>query len=113
MTRHLDNIQRGRVNELQQQIQQLSVHGGASLQSSQSIAQKRQPQTILTQTTGMQKDDENITVSVSVSKLEKLKDDLDDLIAGECLLCGDVIIKSIADPFIQPSEMLEIESWAV
>jgi len=36
---------------------------------------------------------------------------LDDLIASECVLCGDVMIKSIEKRFIGDNERDVIQSW--
>lgn len=41
------------------------------------------------------------------------KDELDDLLASECPLCGDIMIKSVDKPFVDASQMKDIEAWAV
>lgn len=46
-------------------------------------------------------------------RVEKLKEELDDIIAGECILCGDVMIKAIDQPFINSEEMAIVASWAI
>ncbi|KAG0232703.1 hypothetical protein BGW42_007957 [Actinomortierella wolfii] len=52
-------------------------------------------------------------VAVVVPKLEKLREQLDDFVASECLLCGEMMIKTIDQPFVSPDEReLEI-SWSV
>jgi len=38
---------------------------------------------------------------------------LDDLIAADCPLCGDIMIKSVEKPFISPNEFDVIRSWAL
>ncbi|CAG8658675.1 5183_t:CDS:10, partial [Cetraspora pellucida] len=43
-------------------------------------------------------------VAVVVSKVDQLKDELDDLVASECVLCGDMMIKTIEKPFINEEE---------
>jgi len=43
---------------------------------------------------------------------ESLKNELDDLIASECLYCGEIMIRTIDQPFILPDEYDSvIESW--
>ncbi|KAI8823436.1 vacuolar protein sorting protein 18 [Fimicolochytrium jonesii] len=44
-------------------------------------------------------------------KTEVLKEELDDLIAAECPLCGDLMIKSVDRPFVDATEMELIRSW--
>ncbi|KAG0311305.1 hypothetical protein BGZ97_011939 [Linnemannia gamsii] len=52
-------------------------------------------------------------MAVVVPKLELLRDELDDLVASECLLCGELMIKTIDQPFLADDE-LELElSWGV
>ncbi|KAG0324912.1 hypothetical protein BG000_002004 [Podila horticola] len=52
-------------------------------------------------------------VAVVVPRLELLRDELDDLVASECLLCGELMIKTIDQPFLANDE-LELElSWGV
>ncbi|KAK9767863.1 tethering complex subunit [Basidiobolus ranarum] len=46
-------------------------------------------------------------------KLEGQKEELDELVASECYLCGDIMIKSIDLPFIPSSEQEELCSWSV
>ncbi|CAH3168704.1 unnamed protein product, partial [Porites lobata] len=43
---------------------------------------------------------------------ESLKNELDDLIASECLYCGEIMIRTIDQPFILPEEYNSVlESW--
>ncbi|TPX64225.1 hypothetical protein SpCBS45565_g06048 [Spizellomyces sp. 'palustris'] len=42
---------------------------------------------------------------------DTLKEELDDLIASECPLCGDLMIKSVDRPFIAQDEGDTIRSW--
>ncbi|KAG0260296.1 hypothetical protein BGZ95_004490 [Linnemannia exigua] len=52
-------------------------------------------------------------MAVVIPKLELLRDELDDLVASECLLCGELMIKTIDQPFLADDE-LELElSWGV
>jgi len=52
-------------------------------------------------------------MAVVVPRLELLRDELDDLVASECLLCGEMMIKTIDQPFLSNDEVdLEL-SWGV
>ncbi|KAF9187387.1 hypothetical protein BGZ50_001965 [Haplosporangium sp. Z 11] len=52
-------------------------------------------------------------MAVVVPQLELLRDELDDLVASECLLCGELMIKTIDQSFLADDE-LELElSWGV
>ncbi|KAI7860888.1 Pep3/Vps18/deep orange family-domain-containing protein [Circinella umbellata] len=44
---------------------------------------------------------------------EQLKDELDEIVASECALCGDIMIKSIDQPFIADDDADVIASWTV
>ncbi|XP_065192969.1 vacuolar protein sorting-associated protein 18 homolog [Sycon ciliatum] len=46
------------------------------------------------------------------SKVEQLKSELDDIVAADCVFCGEVMIKSIDKPFIDPKEYDDVlRSW--
>jgi len=45
--------------------------------------------------------------------VEKLREELDDIVASECALCGEVMVRTIDQPFIGTEEHDEILSWAV
>lgn len=49
-------------------------------------------------------------IDSNLSLKEQYLDELDQLIASECLFCGEIMIKSIDEPFILPAE-LESEGW--
>ncbi|KAF9207124.1 hypothetical protein BGZ49_001112 [Haplosporangium sp. Z 27] len=52
-------------------------------------------------------------MAVVVPRLELLRDEMDDLVASECLLCGELMIKTIDQPFLTSDEH-ELElSWGV
>lgn len=43
---------------------------------------------------------------------EQIKSDIDDIIASECVYCGELMIKSIDKPFIDPEKFeQEKASW--
>lgn len=51
-------------------------------------------------------------MSSVVSTKDKLCAELDDLVASDCLYCGDLMIESVDDPFINPDHYVEImKSW--
>lgn len=50
---------------------------------------------------------------LSIGKIEQLKEELDDIIASECVLCGEMMIKSIDQPFIGSEEIDVASSWAI
>ncbi|XP_064478428.1 vacuolar protein sorting-associated protein 18 homolog [Ornithodoros turicata] len=57
--------------------------------------------------------DDNVSVSsmsgpLTQSTREKLMNELDDLVASECLYCGEIAIQSIDEPFICPEEFEEV-----
>lgn len=47
------------------------------------------------------------------TRIEKLKSDLDDLVANECVYCGQIMIDSIDQPFISLDENDMVLSWMV
>ena len=49
--------------------------------------------------------------NVAPSESNQLRINLDDLVASECVLCGDIMIKSVEKPFITDSEIEIIRSW--
>ncbi|TPX38727.1 hypothetical protein SeLEV6574_g07674 [Synchytrium endobioticum] len=47
------------------------------------------------------------------NNIERMKEELDVLVASECALCGEAMIKSIDKPFIGDDEWRTLDSWAV
>lgn len=41
---------------------------------------------------------------------EQIKSDIDDIVASECVYCGELMIKSIDKPFIDPQKFEEEKS---
>ncbi|KAF7993970.1 hypothetical protein HCN44_011239 [Aphidius gifuensis] len=60
------------------------------------------------------KKDDTISIgSVSLSTKEQIKADIDDLIASDCLYCGDFMIESIDKPFIDEENYDKVMAeWA-
>ena len=46
--------------------------------------------------------------SLKMSKRDQIRAELDDLIASECIYCGDIMIKLIDKPFFEPEEYEKI-----
>lgn len=55
----------------------------------------------------------NDDASVMIARSEQLKEELDDIVASECVLCGDIMIKSIDQPFVNEDEVDVVMSWSV
>ncbi|XP_043479320.1 vacuolar protein sorting-associated protein 18 homolog isoform X2 [Leptopilina heterotoma] len=61
------------------------------------------------------KSDETVSTdgSASLSTKDQIKADIDDLIASECLYCGDLMIESIDKPFIEEEDYERVmKEWA-
>ena len=49
---------------------------------------------------------------MKMSKKDMIRAELDDLIASECIHCGDIMIKLIDKPFIEPEEFDKVsQEW--
>ncbi|CEG66164.1 hypothetical protein RMATCC62417_02794 [Rhizopus microsporus] len=48
-----------------------------------------------------------------MGKIDQLREELDDIVASECILCGETMIKSVDQPFIDDDELDVITSWAI
>ncbi|XP_014226256.1 vacuolar protein sorting-associated protein 18 homolog [Trichogramma pretiosum] len=56
---------------------------------------------------------DNASISASLSTKEQIKADIDELIASECLYCGDLMIESIDKPFIDEDDYERVvKEWA-
>jgi len=56
---------------------------------------------------------ENTNAVAGLSEIEQNKVELDELIAAECLLCGDIMIESIQLPFFNPQDQTVLSSWSI
>ncbi|KAJ2719561.1 tethering complex subunit [Coemansia sp. Benny D115] len=92
-----NRVQRRRIHELQSQSVEIS---------------KQRRQLRLTPLTGKSK-----SKGESDEQLEqqqrRVKQQLDSLVAGECPLCGEAMIKSISEPFIDPDQSGMDDAWAI
>ncbi|XP_015595539.1 vacuolar protein sorting-associated protein 18 homolog isoform X1 [Cephus cinctus] len=58
-------------------------------------------------------EDTNSVISVSLSTKDQIKADIDDLVASECLYCGELMIESIDKPFIEEGDYERVlKEWA-
>ncbi|KAJ3010566.1 hypothetical protein HKX48_007329 [Thoreauomyces humboldtii] len=58
-----------------------------------------------------QTDAPTVPVLATKAEADALKEDLDDLVASECSLCGDLMIRSVDRPFIADTEIELVASW--
>lgn len=58
-------------------------------------------------------DEEKIEPDLTMGKIEQLREELDDIVASECVLCGDIMVKSIDQPFIGDEEIEVASSWSI
>ncbi|XP_042519518.1 vacuolar sorting protein 18-like [Macadamia integrifolia] len=49
----------------------------------------------------------------SMIHADKIRSQLDDAIASECPFCGDLMIREISLPFINPEEEQQVTSWEI
>ncbi|ORX77310.1 hypothetical protein BCR32DRAFT_62125 [Anaeromyces robustus] len=70
--------------------------------------------TMKLKTGGIIKSEDEQEIAYNAKILEKLKDELQELITSECPLCGDTMISSIDLPFLDYSHESElITSWEI
>ncbi|KAJ1956238.1 tethering complex subunit [Linderina pennispora] len=89
-----NRVQRRRIHELQSQ-------------SVEIMKQRRQLR--LAPLTGKQTGESDEALEAQGRRVRK---QLDTLVAGECVLCGEVMIKSVAEPFVT-SDLAADESWTI
>ncbi|XP_064195688.1 vacuolar protein sorting-associated protein 18 homolog [Anguilla rostrata] len=56
------------------------------------------------------KEDDTVSLGAGQPSREQIKSDIDDIIAAECVFCGDLMIRSIDKPFIDPQKYEEEKS---
>ncbi|KAA0708592.1 Vacuolar protein sorting-associated protein 18 -like protein [Triplophysa tibetana] len=58
------------------------------------------------------KEEDTVSLGKGQGNREQIKSDIDDIIGSECVYCGELMIKSIDKPFIDPSNFdQEMSSW--
>ena len=105
---HMDNVQQIRVRDILDQIQQYSFNDNSSVKKVSSSNNNMNSGNY----NNSSNNNDDKEVNVTISKVDALKDELDDFIASECLYCGDIMISSISDPFIKPND-LDALSWSI
>ncbi|XP_076873703.1 vacuolar protein sorting-associated protein 18 homolog [Brachyhypopomus gauderio] len=94
-------------------VQEVTPHLSALKQSKLEELQKKL--TATTQTTKSRhrpKEEDAVSLGKGQGSREQLKSDIDDIIAAECAYCGELMIKSIDKPFIDPQKFdEEMSSW--
>ncbi|OZJ06836.1 hypothetical protein BZG36_00188 [Bifiguratus adelaidae] len=96
VTQHLNTRQIRRLVDLQEQVSKEIKTTAASTQSRLASAAGTVKDVIFPSTHTVNGDDS----AVFVARSEQLKEELDDIVAAECVLCGDAMIKSVDQPFI-------------
>ncbi|KAJ8042892.1 Vacuolar protein sorting-associated protein 18-like [Holothuria leucospilota] len=89
VTIHLSVAQRTRLSELEHQISilQASSKGAHTARKGEDLTANR-------------------------DELENLQNEIDDIVAAECVYCGDVMIRSVDKPFIDPDQLeIKNKSW--
>lgn len=100
MMKHLNSSQRRRVGELTQLVQRMQTllsavaDGGASVLTTLGVTAELSSLGIAPEARATAAD---IKMTLT-SRSEEMQGELDRYVAGECLYCGDVMIRSIADP---------------
>ena len=56
------------------------------------------------------KEEDTVSLGAGQPSREQIKSDIDDIIAAECVFCGDLMIRSIDKPFIDPQKYEEEKS---
>eukprot|EP00927_Polykrikos_kofoidii_P006725 TRINITY_DN12718_c0_g1_i1.p1 TRINITY_DN12718_c0_g1~~TRINITY_DN12718_c0_g1_i1.p1 ORF type:complete len:1121 (-),score=260.65 TRINITY_DN12718_c0_g1_i1:52-3384(-) len=51
--------------------------------------------------------------TTSEKEIAEVEDELDGILADDCPLCGQLMIKSIRRPFIDPEDVAEAETWSL
>lgn len=65
---------------------------------------------VTTKSRHRQKEDDAVSLGINHVSREQIKSDIDDIIASECVYCGERMIKSIDKPFIDPERFEEEKS---
>jgi len=78
-------------------------------ETTQPVIQKRK--TFLTEKSPSL-EDSNMPVATATQS-DQIKAELDEIIAAECLYCGENMIRTIDMPFIQQDELDMLKSWQI
>jgi vacuolar protein sorting-associated protein 18 len=122
MMKHLNSFQRQTVKQLVQKLQELSTEIPTSTKFFQNSFAMALPFLNLTSSEkeAMNAKDDKTTSASDAAKQslaqerEMVQQKLDEIIASECIFCGEVMIKSIHAPFITPEdELAEGNEWKI
>jgi hypothetical protein len=108
MQKHLNSFQRQTVKQLIQKLHQLS------LEPHQSALQR--VKTVMFSFSNDKNNEENLSASIkgNSNEREMVQQKLDEIVAAECIFCGEVMIKSIHVPFItDEDEAREGAEWRI
>lgn len=96
MTPHLSAFKQSRLEELQKKL-------AATTQSSKSRRSQAPKE---------EGDTSSLGKGTAGTSREQIISDIDDIVASECVYCGELMIKSIDKPFIDPQKFeQEKSSW--
>lgn len=88
----MSNLQRQRVLDLQQKL------------SAEAAAPRRKDATSA---------EEQAAAAMTLPRADQYRAALDDMIAGECPLCGDLMIKLVERPFLAENELDVVRQWEI
>lgn len=102
-----------RVRELEIEIEKLEAQAAEKAHTHRSLPSERDA--------GLMALSHDAELKVTVNRpfhhksntLHHLKAELDSLVAGECLMCGDKMIDSISRPFVDIRDEEEYRAWYV
>lgn len=95
-------------------LAEVTPHLSARRQAKLDELQKKLAATVQTgkSTRHRPKEEDTVSLGKGQGTREQLKSDIDDLVASECVYCGELMIKSINKPFIHPHGFeQEMSTW--
>jgi len=108
--KQIDSVRKQRLFDLLSQLQSSGSTPNPSITSSVSGKKKQIASTPVMETNELFSSQND---PMMITSQEKLKDEVDDIVASECIYCGEFMIKSIAEPFVRLDEREAIESWGI
>eukprot|EP00127_Corallochytrium_limacisporum_P004225 Clim_evm170s157 gene=Clim_evmTU170s157 len=103
--KHMTTMQKFRLAELDRKLVD-----AINLSQEQRLARQQQQQMMGGSDMSLA---EGESLDVQIPAVEQYRTDIDNLVASDCVLCGDIMIKSIDMPFIDNHEAQEIASWRI
>ncbi|XP_017310953.1 vacuolar protein sorting-associated protein 18 homolog [Ictalurus punctatus] len=94
-------------------FQEVTPHLSAYKQSKlEELQKKLAAATQTTKSRHRPKEEDAVSLGKGQGSREQIKSDIDDIVASECAYCGELMIKSIDKPFIDPHSFEEeMSSW--